>query len=53
MGREDKLEEALNQCLNRRAELLEVPSSDTEGILRLVHERIKEITMYAGISVRK
>ncbi|MDY3232840.1 MAG: hypothetical protein SOX46_14920 [Clostridiaceae bacterium] len=42
MGREDKLEEALNQCLNRRAELLEVPSSDTEGILRLVHERIKE-----------
>jgi len=42
MGREDKLEEALNQCLTRRAELLEITSSDTEGMLRLIHERIKE-----------
>lgn len=42
MNREDKLGEALNRCLTRRAESLEVTSSDTERMRRLVHRTIEE-----------
>ncbi len=42
MNRKDSLGMAVNRCLNRRAESLEVTSSDTERMRRLVHTKIEE-----------
>lgn len=53
MNRKDKLGEALNQCLATRAQLLEVTSSDTERMRRLVHRKIEENSNMRKWSAKK